>query len=250
MSKSPPKPARPEKIRKELSRKRRFRLTYVICSSLAVLAVIGVTFSPLARIADVEVKGAEGKVDPELDRVHDLVGSSILWTDSGKLAQRIEKIAWVERVAVRKNYFRRSLTVEVFRRSPGGFVRTPRGITLFDVRGVPFEITDLPPPGILELTGEISTVSLGEASVDAFQVMWCAGVLGRWSKEAFTLGGARGGILFLVTAVGSEVRVGDTSDLEEKGRALRAMQERAGAEGWRVKTYNVVAPRAPALERA
>ncbi len=243
--------SRSEEIRARLSRlrrpKSRRRIAVLVVLFVAALGVLSV--SPVARIRSVEIRGLQAGSEPQLHPTLDLVGESIFWVDAGGVEEQLAKIPWVQRAGVRKNFLKRTLEVDLVRRSVAAFVRGSQGVVLVDVSGMAYEVTSTIPSGVLEITGEIGPVSIGTMSREISTVIFCAESLSRWSKEPFRSGGVSSGIVFLVTVGGSAVRVGDTSDLDAKGRALRAMQERAAAEGWKVSQYNVVAPKAPALEK-
>lgn len=242
--------ATPEEIRRGLLRRRRTRRGTAILLAAVVAGAAVLSISPAAGITSVEVRGADGVPVPQLEAATDLVGESIVWVDVARIEDRIEKVAWIERAKVTKDFLARRLDIEIVRRRAAGYVQSPQGLVLLDRAGVAFEVTHSPPPGALELTGDIAPAGLGSASEDASRVIFCSESLRRWTRDPFGAGGISSGVVYLVTSGGSVVRVGDTSDLEAKGRALRAMQERAAAEGWVVRVYTVVAPSAPALERA
>ncbi len=197
-----------------------------------------------------EIQGAAGREDPRVASATDLVGGSIVWVNADKVERKLEEVPWVEQATVTKDLLARKVRVSLVQRTPAGFLRGESGAVLVDAAGVAFEVTSSLPPGTLELTGEIGPVELGGISGEAVAVLSSARALAGWSREAFVSGGVARGVVFLVTEGGVVVRVGDTSDLEAKGRALRAMQERAEAEGWVVAEYTVVSPQAPALRRA
>ncbi len=242
--------ASPEEIRRRLASGagRRRAAGWLVLG--AALAAAVVSFSPLAGVEAVEVEGAPGREDPRVGSATDLVGESIVWVDADKLERELEQVPWVEQATVKKDLPARKLRVSLVRRTPAGFIRGESGAVLVDAAGIAFEVTSSIPPGTLELTGEIGPVGLGSASDEVVAVVSCARGLARWSREPFVSGGIARGVVFLVSEGGAVVRVGDTSDLEAKGRALRAMQERAEAEKWTVAEYTVVAPQAPALRRA
>jgi hypothetical protein len=239
----------PEEIRRGLVRKRRSKLLPLLIFLVLVIAAGILTLTPVAAVEAVNIQGAEGRSDPRLEAATDLVGDSIVWVDTGRIERRLEEIAWVERATVTKDFIAKTVNVEVVQRSPAGFIRSHGGVLLIDRAGVAFEISQSAPPGSIELSGEIGPGILGSKSEQAATVIYCAESLERWSKDPFSRGAVESGVISLLTSSGAVVRVGDDSDLDEKGRALRAMQERAVAEGWRVRQYNVVAPSAPALER-
>lgn len=239
-----------EGVRGGLGRRPPFRARLATFVVVAVAALGVLSLSPLAEVQAVEVRGAGGRSDPQLEAVTDLVGDSIVWVDAGSVERGLQQIAWVERARVTKDFVGRILNVELVQRSAAAYLRSPEGVVLLDAAGVAYEVTSTPPPGVLELTGQVGPARIGSVFEEASRVIFCAELLGRWTKEPFVGGGVSAGAVFLVTKGGSEVRVGDASDLNEKGRALRAMQERVAAEGWRVRRYNVVAATAPALERA
>lgn len=233
--------------RAEPGSKKRMRAVLGV-SGIAVVAAI-VAFGPVGRVRGVEVRGVEPSTDLAfLDE--ELVGKPLLLVSERQVADEVRRIPWVAEAETRRDFVARRVVVLVTRRSAAAAVRLSSGYLLYDAQGHAFAVTDSRPPAVLEVTGEIGPSVVGSGSREVADLVAAGSVLGRWSlEEVVSARWSDESGIELVLASGSYVRVGDVQDLDSKGRALRAMQERAKAEGWRVRTYTVVAPGAPALSQ-
>jgi cell division protein FtsQ len=205
-------------------------------------------WGPLVRAEDVRITG--GEPDEQLEAIaSSLQGKPMLLLSEERIAADVAAIPWVAKAEVSRNFISRRVEIRVSRRIPVAWASIGGNALLLDVEGAAFSVTPSASPGLLEVTGEIEPLALGSRSERVAALVEAASALGRWSKESFISASwsERSGVT-LRLASGSQVRVGTATDLEAKGRALRAMQEKASAEGIRVRTYTVVAPAAPALE--
>lgn len=217
-------------------------------SAIAALFAIA-ALGPVGRVRGVEVRGVELNADLAFLE-EELVGKPLLLVSERRVADDVRQIPWVAEAETRRDFVARRVVVIVTRRSAAAVVRLSSGYLLYDAQGHAFTVTDSRPPAVLEVTGEIGPGVVGSGSREVADLVAAGSVIGRWSlDEVASARWSNDSGIELVLASGSYVRVGDVQDLDSKGRALRAMQERARAEGWRVRTYTVVAPGAPALSR-
>ena len=208
--------------------RRRLRILLVIAS---VIVATGLAFlvvnSPLLDVDRVQVEGAVRVGAADIRRaagVHH--GDALLFVDTGAVAHRVERLAWVQHATVRRVY-PGTLRIAVTEYTPAVYVQDGSGVVLVASNGHAFTRVAHAPAGTVEIRG----VRVAPAAGELLSPPEAAGVVSRLPHVlasrvvAVDVGG--GGIA-LDLASGGSIRLGDANDLDAKAAAALAVLARHG----------------------
>jgi cell division protein FtsQ len=223
--------------------RRRLRITLIVASLIIVLGSGFLTLrSPLLDLDHVRVTGARQESVADVETAAKLQrGDPLLFIDTGAVSRRIERLPWVERAVVKRD-FPGTLTIAITDYVPSSYVRMPDGrVVLIASNGRAVAVSHSTPVVAIEIRGVAKVPAVGAV----LQPPAVADVVGHLP----------GRLRALVSAIdvadsfaldlrnGGEVRLGSLEHLRAKGlAALGVMDHLAGAPF----TYiDVSAPQAP-----
>jgi cell division protein FtsQ len=155
---SPPKvdprvAKRRAQVAAEQTRKRRRRVLVVGSVLLAVAALVGLFMSPLLEVKRVEIKGAQHTSLNSVLAISGLNerGHPMISVDRFALAHRVERLPWVARAEVTRQW-PNSVHVLVVERVPVGVVGVPGGVALIDAKGRVLATAPTPPDHTYAIT--------------------------------------------------------------------------------------------------
>lgn len=223
--------------------RRRLRITLVVASSIIVLGMAFVTVrSPLLDLDQVRVTGARQESVGDVEAAAKLQrGDPLLFIDTGAVARRVERLPWVERAVVKRN-FPGTLTIAITDYVPSSYVRRPDGsVVLIASNGRAVAVSQNTPVIAIEIRGVREVPAVGAV----LQPSAAADVIGHLPGRLRALVSAIdvGDSFALDLRSGGEVRLGTLEHLRAKGlAALGVIDHLAGASF----TYiDVSAPQAP-----
>ena len=210
--------------------RRRLRVLLVITSvlSAAGLAFLTIT-SPLLDVDTIRVTGARHVTVAQVrtaSGVH--VHDHLLFVDTGAVAHRLERLAWVEHASV-KTDLPGTVQITIGEYTPVAYVRMRNGVMLVAANGHVIAAARTAPARTIEVRGvrRVPTAGALLSPPDA------AGIVGRLPRALATrvvavdVGGAAP---VLDLAGGGEIRLGDTSDLDAKAASALAVLARLGTD--------------------
>jgi cell division protein FtsQ len=190
--------------------------------AVALLAY-GASVSPFLAVDKVLVRGAHRTSDAELERAAGVAkGDALFWLGTGDAVQGLEALPYVKRAAVTKEW-PHTVRIVVTERTPVAWAEGPTGKVLVDGAGRVLEVVDTPPKGLPQLLGLRAVPAPGGAVAPvgparaARALPWLAAV-GTRSVTAVD-----GGNLTMQLASGTEVRLGDATQLRAKVAAAYAV---------------------------
>jgi cell division protein FtsQ len=136
--------------------RRRLRITLVVASTIVVmgLAYLAVR-SPLLDVDHVRITGTRRVSVTAVEqaaRVHK--GAALLFTDTGAIARRVERLPWVDHASVRREY-PGTIIIAVTEFAPTAYVRvSPKVVALVASTGKVIALTRTAPAGAVEVVGE------------------------------------------------------------------------------------------------
>jgi len=209
-------------LRAKGRRRLRWMVGVIVLAALAA-AAWAVTHSSLLDVERIRVTGTQ-QATPRQVRLAARVkpGDAILFIDTGAIARRVERVAWVDKARVERS-LGGEVDIHVTERRPVAWVRrAPDRVALVDARGRVLADAAEPPPNLGELTG-LGTVP--EAGREVTPVM-IADVLGNL-PPALGLRTTRISVaddeVTLALRDAPEVRLGAPRDVAAKGRAALAV---------------------------
>lgn len=223
--------------------RRRLRITLVAASAIVVIGLAYLAVhSPLLNVDHVRVTGARRESPSAVQAATGVRrGAPLLFVDAGAVARRVERLPWVERARVHRD-FPGTLSVRITEYVPTVYVRAPDGrVALVASNGRVIALTRTVPAGAVEIRGERVVPAVGsllsppEAADLVRQLPPRLGALVRAIHvgDTFALG-LRGG---------GEIRLGTLDHLRAKGIAAVAVLDRLG--GATFSYIDVSAPKAP-----
>ncbi len=211
--------------------RRRLRVVIALLATALLLAGAWLLlYSPVLDVDRVTIEGARGDRITEVAVTSGIeLGDPVLFADLGGAARAIERLPWVDDAQVERS-LPASIAITVSRRTALGWVAVPApigttaGFATVDGTGRVLEIVDEAPEGLPELTGVATVPAPGlvvepAAPAEALNGM-PAELLALAASVRVDAGGAT-----LVLADGVEVRIGELTDLETKGRVALAVLE-------------------------
>jgi len=215
-------------VQRAAGRRRLRVLLVVMCVVSALGAAYLVVTSPVLDVDRVEVRGVHHLTVAEVRSAARIRHHrALLFVDLGAVARRIERLPWVERVRVRREW-PGTVRVDVTEYTPVAFVRGPRAVALIAPNGRVVGSAAAPPLGAVEVRGVRRAPDVGEilAPADA------ADVVAQLSPALATRVVAidvTGGGLALDIAGNGEIRLGDASNLAAKSDSALAVLGHLGA---------------------
>jgi cell division protein FtsQ len=136
--------------------RRRLRITLVVASTIVVMGLAYLTVhSPLLDIDHVRITGTRRVSVAAVEqaaRVH--TGAPLLFTDTGAIARRVERLPWIDHARVRR-VFPGTIVISVTELAPTAFVRvSPKVVALVASTGKVIALTRSAPAGAVEVVGE------------------------------------------------------------------------------------------------
>lgn len=233
-------------------RRRQMRWRSIRRALLAMLVIAGTVallLSPPLRVASVRVQGA-AIVDPgEIASLAGAEGRPLAFVNTPDVARKVKESPLVLDARVRTDYLRRTVVIDLVERSPIAYVEYTGGYLLTDRDGVGVAVTDTAPRNMFYLTGPIGPREVGDTSEKAGWAATASEEVSRWTKHAVQSAGHGERGIFIVTTDGAMVYLGSVDRLEEKGRALRAVQAKAEAEQLNLRYVDVTTPENPAVSK-
>ncbi|MCH8814869.1 MAG: FtsQ-type POTRA domain-containing protein [Chloroflexi bacterium] len=218
-------------------RLRRFRwgrLLFAVAVVSLFAGSIGLYFSPLLRVQNVEVTGANViSVQDVLDLV-DLESDSMLRVDTGEIVESVSALPMVLRVSVERDW-PQTIRILITERSPWGFWKSGDNLHVIDSKG--FVLSGvLPGEGALtiEAVDAVSQLSPGDR-VDGDAVFLTQVLLQEVPKTvsadvtAIEFSAELG--LSIDTDAGYRVVIGDSQNFNYKLAVWKALEGQLGPEG-------------------
>lgn len=235
-----------------LRRERRRRLAVLVgAASLTVLAggAWGASRSPLLDVDRVEVAGAARSDPAEVVRatgVHR--GQPLVDVDAGAAAAGAERLPWVRRATVRRDWGG-TVSIEVTEREPVAAARAGEGWALVDADGRVLGAAPAPPAGLPAAVAG-SPVGhpgsrLGPAWSAVLEVARAAPP--RLLERVTTIAEVDGGGVELTLGAGGTVRIGPPDQLDQKFTAIETVLSQVDTRDLTVLDVRI--PRAPVLTR-
>jgi cell division protein FtsQ len=223
--------------------RRRLRITLFVASAIIVIGLAYLTIrSPLLDLDHVRVTGAQRESAGEVQAAAKLhLGDPLLFVNTGAVARRIERLPWVERAVVHRE-FPGTLTIAITDYVPTAYVRRPDGrVVLIASNGRAVALSQTTPKVALEIRGVRVAPAVGalvsppEAADVVRQLPSRLGpfVSALDVRDSFALDLRSGG----------EIRLGSLDHLRAKGLAALGVLDHLAGQPF---TYiDVSAPQAP-----
>ncbi|MEO6084739.1 MAG: FtsQ-type POTRA domain-containing protein [Umezawaea sp.] len=198
--------------------------------------VVGVFFTPLLGVTDVDVRGAkELTVEQVRAKAAIRPGSPIVRVDVHGIADRVRALPRVETVEVSR-ILPGTVRLTIVERSPVAFVKSTDGVHLVDATAVDYATVAMPPMGLPELLLPVDAKPALKAAV---------GVLTQLPEklrtEVLTIAAQTGADVKLSLAAGREVRWGSLNDTPRKAAVLEVLLTRDGT------VFDVSSPELPTV---
>jgi cell division protein FtsQ len=208
----------------------------VAAGVLVAVALIayGASISPFLDVDKIVVRGAHHTRDAQLERAAGVAkGDALFWLGTGDAVHGLEALPYVKRATVTKEW-PDTVRIVVTERTPAAWADGPTGKVLVDGAGRVLEVVDAPPKGLPQLMG-LRAVPAPGGTVAPVGPAHAAGVLPPLAAAGTTsVTTVEGGSLTMQLASGTEVRLGDGTQLRAKVAAavavLGAMGNQPGAQ--------------------
>lgn len=233
-------------------RRRQMRWRTIRRVLLAISLVAGIAallLSPPLRVASVRVQGVAIAEPGEIATLAGAEGRPLAFVNTPDVAKKVKSSPLVLDARVRTDFLRRTVVIDVVERSPIAYFQHSGGFMLTDRDGVGVAVTDTAPRSLFYLTGAIGPQKVGDRSEKAGWAATASEEVSRWTKHAVQSAGHGERGTFVVTTDGAMVYLGGVDRLEDKGRALRAVQAKAEAEQWNLRYVDVTTPDNPAVSK-
>jgi cell division protein FtsQ len=223
--------------------RRRLRITLVVASAIIVIGLAYLTIrSPMLDLDHVRVTGARQESASEVQaaaRVH--LGDPLLFVDTGAIARRIERLPWVERAVVHRD-FPGTLRIAITDYVPTAYVRRPDGrVVLIASNGRAVALARITPRVGVEIRGLRVVPAVGAllSPPEAADLMPHLPARLRAQVGAIDIGES----FSLDLRSGGQVRLGTLDHLAAKGLAALGVLDHLAGQPF---TYiDVSAPQAP-----
>jgi len=198
--------------------------------------VVGVFFTPMLGVDDVDVRGAkELTVEQVRAKAAIKPGSPIVRIDVHGIADRVRELPRVESVEVARS-LPGTVRLTIVERSPVAFVKSTDGVHLVDGTAKDYATIAMPPIGLPEL----------QLAVDAQPALKAAvGVLTQLPEklraEVLSMSAQTGADVKLALSGGREVRWGSLTDTQRKAAVLEVLLTRDGT------VFDVSSPELPTV---
>ena len=233
-------------VKRALGR-RRLRIAVVVLGLVLVLAVAALTvFSPLLDVDTIRVVGARHTGARDVRRASGIhVHDALLFVDEGAAAHRLERLPWVERATVHRD-FPGTVRIVVDEYTPTAYVRAGDQIVLFAENGHAIAHAHDVPAGAVEVRGVRRPPADGEL-LSPPEAAGVAPQLPADLRARVTAVDVSGDGIALVLQGGGAIRLGDADNLDAKAAAALAV---LNANGSACFSYvDVSTPATPVLRR-
>ncbi|WNV89721.1 FtsQ-type POTRA domain-containing protein [Umezawaea sp. Da 62-37] len=215
---------------------RRRRAVALLVLLTVVGLVVGVFFTPMLGVRDVDVRGAkELTVDQVRAKADIEPGSPIVRVDVHGIADRVRSLPRVESVEVARS-LPGTVRLTIVERSPVAFARSADGVHLVDASAKDYATVANPPIGLPELLLAVDAQPALKAAV---------GVLTQLpdtvKAEVQTIAAQTGADVKLAMSGGREVRWGSLADTQRKAAVLAVLLTREGS------VFDVSSPELPTV---
>ena len=231
--------------------KRRRRVLIVGSIALAIAAIAGLLTSPLLDVDRVEVKGAEHTSVAAVLGASGLRGGGhpMIAVDRFAVAQRVQRLPWVDRAEVTRKW-PNVVRVLVVERVPVGVIGVPGGVALVDAKGRVLATAKAPPEHSYPITVAPGDRIPGPGVTVPPAVLGAVRILGALSKglaaqveSIHRLPGEQA--TYELTLHGPvTIRMGEDSRIADKLAAAEAVLAAQHAPG---TVIDVRVPRSPAV---
>ena len=199
----------------------RWLIAVGVVAALALVAY-AVTISPLLAVDTITVRGAHHTRAAQLERAAGVgTGDALLWLDTGHAAAALEAVPYVRTARVTKEW-PHTVHLTVTERTAVAWAEGSGGKVLVDGTGRVLETVATPPAGLPQLLG-LRAVPAPGATVAPAGPARAAGVLNPIAAGGTKSVTAAGGDLTMQLANGTEVRLGDGTQLRAKVAAAVAV---------------------------
>lgn len=198
--------------------------------------VVGIFFTPLLGVDEVDVRGAkELTVEQVRAKAGVKQGSPIVRVDVHGIADRVRQLPRVESVEVARS-LPGTIRLTIVERSPVAFVKANDGVHLVDATAEDYAIVAVPPIGLPELQLPVEAKPAVTSAV---------GILVQLPEElraeVLTMSAQTGADVKLALSGGREVRWGDLDDTARKAAVLKVLLTREGT------VFDVSSPELPTV---
>lgn len=210
------------------------RIGLVLAFAGVVAGVIGLYFSPVLRVDNVEISGNTVVDTQDVLDMADLEGDPIFRVDTDALAERVMALPMVYRAKVERDW-PGTIRIEIMERSPWGYWKAAGNVYPIDVEGVVLSgVQPAENATTIEDTAATEPLSAGD-QVDADAVFLAQVLLDRLPDTVSpTVGDIEysGDVgLSVQTSAGYRVIVGDSQNFDYKLAVWKALEEELGPQG-------------------
>jgi cell division protein FtsQ len=204
-------------------RRRRLLVLGVVVVVLVAIAY-GVSRSPLLAVDTLQVRGTSHLTAAQvLDAAGVHEGDAMVWLDTTAAVDGTNALPYVRDAAVQREW-PSTVRITVHERTPSSWIDGPGGKALVDRSGRVLDTVEAAPPGMPQLLGA-KVVPLPGGTVDAVGAARVAGALTGLAAAGTTSIEVTDHGIVLHLAVGTEVRMGEATQIGVKIRAALAVME-------------------------
>lgn len=204
-------------------------------AAIALIAgLIGLYFSPLLRVDEVQVSGTTVVNQEDVLDLIDLEGDSMLQVDTAAIERSVLSLPMVYKASVERKW-PGTVTIEITERSAWGYWQTAGNVYPIDIEG--FVLSGVTPPdGATVIEDTVSTTPLSPGDeVDADAVFLAQVLVDRLPE---TVSPTVGAIqyspelgLSVETSAGYRVVIGDSQNFDYKLSVWQALEAELGPQG-------------------
>ena len=210
------------------------RLLFVVATMSVIAGMIGLYFSPLLRVQNIEVTGTNVVSTEEVLDLISLDGDSMLRVDTNEIVTRVNGLPMVLKTSVERDW-PQSIRIEVTERSPWGYWVSGDHMYVIDSEG--YVLTGVTPKeGALTIHATDAALTLIPGDrVDSDAVFLAQVLVQRIPKAvsvtvtAIEFSAELG--LTVETTAGYEVVIGDSQNFNHKLAVWKALEDQLGSEG-------------------
>jgi cell division protein FtsQ len=225
--------------------RRRLRVTLIVASTIVGLGLGYLTVhSPVLDVDHINVTGARHESAAEVVAAAGVrTGAPMLWVDGGRIAHRLERLPWVARARVTRD-FPGTVDVEITEYVPTMFVRVaPDRVALVASTGRTITLAPAPAAGAIEVTGLPAAPKVGSpiASPDVARALLA--LPGRLRSQVTAIN-LQAPVTLTLRDGAPEIRLGSLRETRTKG--VSALAVLGSLSGRSCQYVDVAAPSAPA----
>jgi cell division protein FtsQ len=201
----------------------------IAVGALAALALIayGASVSPFLDVDKVVVQrqpvGAHHLEDAQLERAAGVEkGDALFWLATGDAVRGLDAMPYVKQARVTKEW-PDTVRIVVTERTPAAWAESPAGKVLVDGDGRVLEVVDAPPPGLPQLLGLTAVPGPGGTVVPTGPARTARVLPPLAAVVTKSVTAAKDGALTMQIGSGTEVRLGDGTQLRAKVAAAVAV---------------------------